>query len=177
MSNEMGRSLSVHRGEFSAGGVLWYMGGLCSLGSVVGIVQALLGKGAAGQVGVGCAGLVASLGALAVAYNRWKQVLEIFEGGFVLSRPFGARRATREEIEKVSVVTHTSSRGTYVEMTIELTNGKTTGIRGIEQIQQAANLIAGPAPSPAPASTRQWRPPAASDASSSSGWTPPGGAK
>jgi hypothetical protein len=162
MSGNLGRSLSVHRGRFAAGLYLWWGGGVCALGSVIGLFQALLGKGVAGQAGFFAIALPVSLGALAWAYMRWKQVLEIFEGGFVWQRLIGTHTVAREEIKGITHVTHQVRNETYIELVVELASGKRLSIVGVEQPDRAAELLAGPAPKPAPAG--------------GTGWTPPGGA-
>jgi hypothetical protein len=162
MSN-LGRSVSIHRGSFAAGGMMWYGGGIVALGSLIGLFQGLLGKGAPGQAAACAIGLPVSLAVVGWAYVRWKQVLEIFEGGFVWQRLIGTHTVTRDQIKEVTHVTHQSRRGTYIEVVVELTSGKSLSIVGVEDPGQAAHLLAGSAP--------------ASVASGGTGWTPPGGAQ
>lgn len=162
MSTELGRSVSIHRGRFAAGLMMWYAGGVCALGSVVRLFQGLTAQAAPEDLGFSVLGIVISSFFLAWAYMRWKQVLEIFELGFVWQRLLGTHTVRRDQIKQVSHVTHTSRRGTYVEVVVELTDGGSLSIVGIEQPEQVANLLAQPSLSAAPAAT---------------GWTPPGGAQ
>jgi hypothetical protein len=162
MSSNLGRSLSVHRGRFGAGLYLWWGGGVCALGSVIGLFQALLGKGVAGQAGFSAIALPVSLGALAWAYMRWKQVLEIFEGGFVWQRLIGTHTVTRDQIKEITHMTHRIGNESYVELIVDLVGGKRLGIVGIEEPGRAGELLAGPAPQPAPAGGTGWTPPGAS---------------
>ena len=153
MSSEMGRSLSIHHGQLSIG---FYVGGVISLSGVLGVFQGLFQNAGAERLGIGLVALPVGAGILAFAYNRWKQVLEIFEGGFTWSRPFGKRTVARTEVGGAAIESTTSTnmktwnRATIVELKIALTNGRTLSITGIERIQDAASLIGGLAPSAPP---------------------------
>jgi hypothetical protein len=161
MSTELGRSVSIHRGRFAAGLMMWYAGGVCALGSAIRLFQGLTGQAAPEDNAFSALGLVISSFFVAWAYMRWKQVLEVFERGFVWKRLLGTHTVKLDQIKQVSHITHTSRRGTYVEVAVELTSGKTLSIVGIEQPEQVANLLAQPSLSAVPIAT---------------GWTPPGGA-
>jgi len=175
MSSELGRSMSVHRGTFLAGGYLWYVGAVCVVGGFLaigkGVVSGDIGQGVLGGLG----GILLGLGVLVIPVLRWKQTLEIFEGGFVWTRLTGVVTVTRDQIEKVEHITHRSRQGEHVEVLISLTNGKSRSIVGIDQPGQAANFLCGPAPAAAPATGGGWKPPTQPTDAPAAGWTPPGG--
>lgn len=174
---DLGRSLSRHPGTFMAGGWLWYISGLL-------IVAAALGAGRALLMLLGLAAmdpnnspisalLTAALGGFIgllcaiVPVLRWRQSLEIFEGGLVWTRLIGDKTWPRSQLKKVRHVTHHSRQGTSYEVEITLTDGSIHGIVGLDQSQQAANLVHQVIGLPAPATTGAlpmgtgWRPPGA----------------
>jgi hypothetical protein len=178
MSSELGRSMSIHRGTFWAGGYLWYVGAVCLVGGFIAMGKGVMSSevGATGQgLAAGLGTILLGLGVLAVPMLRWKQSLEIFEGGFVWTRLTGVVTVRRDEIEKVEHITHRSAQGEKVELIVFLTNGKSRSIVGIEQPGQAANLLSGPAPAAASATSGGWKPPTQRTDAPAGGWTPPGG--
>jgi hypothetical protein len=113
---------------------------------------------------------------LAIPLWRWKQSLEIFEGGFVWTRLTGVVTVMRDEIQSVEHITHESRQGSYVELLISLTNGKSRSIVGIEQPEQAASLLSSHVPVTTSAQASAWQPPVSRSNAPRAGWTPPGGA-
>jgi len=174
MSSAFGRSVSIHRGMFSAGLTLWYVGGVFVAGGAIGMFQSLTGKAAADSLGVGAVGLVVGMCVLFVAHLRWKQTLEIFEGGFVWKRLIGTNSATREQIRKVEHVTHRSRRGTYIEVAVELTTGTHLSIVGIENPDQAVSMLSSVTASQPVAASSGWQPPGTAHSAQTTGWVPPG---
>jgi hypothetical protein len=179
MNNGLGRPLSIHRGKFSAGGSAWYIGGVLVVAGLVGIVQGLLGKGLE-HSGIGLVGLVIGLVVLLLPLARWKQTLEIFENGFVWKRLFGTTTVTRDQIVAAKYKQFNEKLNTVLEFSIELNGGKLLVVVGIDQAEQAANLLAASSAGPSSASDggSGWTPPSApATGPAGTGWTPPGGAK
>ena len=139
----MGQRVAVHRGTFGAGGRLWYLGGICALAGVVGLIKA----GADSQklltalIALGIAPLL-----LIVPVLRWKQTVEVFEQGFVWTRLYGSVQAARADIRNVTLITHHSRQGTRIEVKVELAGGKSYSMVGVEQPEQLANLLRAEAP-------------------------------
>ena len=140
----MGQRVAVHRGTFGAGGWLWYLGGICLLSGVLGLIKA----GGDSQklltavIALGVAPLL-----LIVPVLRWQQTVEVFEQGFVWKRLYGSVQVLRADVRNVTLITHHSRRGTYVEVKVELASGKSHSIVGVEQPEQLANLLRAAAPS------------------------------
>lgn len=175
--SDFGRSLSRHAGTFGAGGWLWYLGGVAGAAGLFGV-----GRGVLGVAGVltpvpgyspvetlvmGLISLVACPLLLIVPVMRWRQTLEIFEGGVVWTRLLGAQSWPRAQLRAVRHITHHSRQGTSYEVEVTLADGTVHGVVGIEQSDQAANLIHQVLQGPAPA---------AAAAPASTGWRPPGAA-
>jgi hypothetical protein len=172
-----GRALSAHRGTIGAGGWLWYIGGILVLAGIVNTVQgvrAMLGMadtGGASWVEVASMGLVSFAIAallLIVPVLRWRQRLEIFEGGLVWTRLFGTRVVPRAEIAGAELIGHRSRLGHHVEVVVRLAGGGSLSISGLERPEEAANL--------ALAISRRDATPTASAAAGPApgGWRPPG---
>ncbi|MEO8902747.1 MAG: hypothetical protein ABI488_12010 [Polyangiaceae bacterium] len=172
----LGRRVSLHRGSFAAGGWSWYLAGICLVAGVLGLVHGVAGDSQ--QLVTGALALGVGIVLLIMPVLRWKQSVEVFERGFVWTRLSGTVQVAREEIRNVTLITHRSRQGTRVEVKVDLTNGKTRSIVGVQQPEQLANLLrAAPSSSPqdfapntvvagAPGSPQQgWAP---------GGWKPPG---
>ncbi len=184
MTANMGRSLSKHEGSIMAGGWLWYLGGLLLLAGVFGICSGLFAvvSGSAAlapdtglpRIGTGVVSLLIAPLLLIVPVLRWRQSLEIFEGGIHWQRlVLASRTIPSSSLRSVTHITHRSRSGSSVELVITLTDGSEVSITGLDRADQAANLIAqlarGPAPAAAPGPAGGWTPP------TSGGWQPPGG--
>lgn len=133
---------------------------------VAGVLTPVPGHSPVETLVMGLISLVACPLLLVVPVMRWRQALEIFEGGVVWTRLIGVTTWPRTQLRAVRHVTHRSRQGSSVEVEVTLADGTVHGVVGLEQSDQAANLIhqiiQGPAPmaSAAPASTG-WRPPGA----------------
>lgn len=168
-----GRSLSLHRGTFAAGGWLWYLGAILLLAGVFNLAElagvALPSKGAptsasvTGALGMAAACFVCGALLLIVPVLRWRQRVELFEGGFIWSRLTGRLSVPKHEVQRTELVTHHSRSGTHVEVIVHLADGRELSMSGLSQADQLANLITAyarpmlqPAMAPAPGG---WRPP------------------
>jgi hypothetical protein len=143
---ELGQRVSSHRGTFGAGGWLWYLAIILLLSGVVGLVKG----GAAGdsdQMLTGVLALGASAVTAIVPLLRWRQTVDVFERGFVWKRLYGERQVARAEIRNATMITHHSRQGTRVEVKVELANGKSCSIVGVEQPEQLTNLLRAAPPS------------------------------
>jgi hypothetical protein len=78
---------------------------------------------------------------------RWRQTVDVFERGFVWKRLYGERQVARAEIRNATMITHHSRQGTRVEVKVELANGKSCSIVGVEQPEQLTNLLRAAPPS------------------------------
>jgi hypothetical protein len=171
---ELGQRVSSHRGTFGAGGWLWYLAIVFLLSGVVGLVKG----GAAGdsdQMLTGVLALGASAVTAIVPMLRWRQTVDVFERGFVWKRLYGERQVARADIRNATMITHHSRQGTRVEVKVELQNGKSCSIVGVEQPEQLTNLLRAAAPSgyqPAVAAVAAPVNPQAGWAPG--GWKPPG---
>jgi hypothetical protein len=161
MNSNLGRSISTHRGTFSSGGMLWYLGAIFVLSGIVSFVKPPAGYSPSDVVLIGVGGLVAGTGCLFVAFSRLRQTVEIFEHGFVWTRLTGAKTVMRSDVTDSKVVTVvTRKRGTSVRVVVSLRSGRELKMVGLENPTQLASLL-GPASggmSP-PAASGGWRPP------------------
>jgi hypothetical protein len=84
MTNAFGRAIATHRGAFTAGGWLWYVGGILIASGVLPLVSGTMPMVEA----LGAAALACSIGGLLVlvAAMRWRQSLVLYERGLVLTR-------------------------------------------------------------------------------------------
>lgn len=172
---DFGRSLSRHAGTFGAGGWLWYISGLLILAGVFGTIRGALGLVGLMEAVPGYTPISSILTGLAAGFFgvlaaivpvlRWQQTLEIFEGGVSWTRLTGVKSWPRAQLRSVRHVTHHSRQGTSYEVEVTLADGSIHGVVGVDQSQQAANLIhqimggaAPAAPSAQPQATG-WRPP------------------
>ena len=121
------------QGSFQAGGMYWYVGAIL-------VVSAVLGVGR-GEFGVAALSLIAGLGVLALPVIRWKQELEIDAEGFTWTQLTGVKRVKADEVKKVTLVHRRTRMGHQEEVQVELAGGKELVIVGVEQAEQAANLI------------------------------------
>jgi hypothetical protein len=175
---DLGRSIAVHRGTFSAGGWSWYLGGMLLLASVVGPIRAVIAP-TPDQVRMGIeqvlamAGIAMVVGVLVLILPvlRWRQQVDLYEGGFVWTSLTGVKVVTREQVRGVQLTRHRSRMGTRTVVLVTLADGRKLSITGVEQAEQFANIVGNfgrPLPvaaAPAPA----WTAPGAGG-----GWRPPG---
>jgi len=165
-----GRSLSLHRGTFSSGGWLWYIGAVLLAAGVLNLAQAVglsvPTKGAStGTLGMALGCFVGSFLLLIVPVTRWRQQVELFEGGFVWSRLTGKLTVPRNEVQGTQLITHHSRSGTHVEVVVQLASGRELSMSGLSQADQLANMLTAYARPPAPPVM----------AGTAGGWRPPGG--
>jgi hypothetical protein len=165
--SEYGRSLSVHRGTFGAGGWLWYIGGILIASAVAQLAK--LGSAADAGEGLAMAGGAAVLGLLLlmVPIMRWRQRVEVFEHGLVWERLLGRVAVARAEVQKVGVTRHHSRMGTHSEVSIDLADGRQLSIVGVDGAEQLGNMLAAFAAAPAVV------PAAAVGGYAAGGWRPP----
>jgi len=163
-----GRSLSLHRGTFSSGGWLWYIGAVLLAAGVLNLAQAVglsVGKGTpTGTVGMAFGCFVGSFLLLIVPVTRWRQQVELFEGGFVWSRLTGKLSVPRNEVQGTQLITHHSRSGSHVEVVVHLASGRELSMSGLSQADQLANMLSAYSRPLAPAvmagAPGGWRPPA-----------------
>jgi len=166
----LGRSLSLHRGTFSSGGWLWYVGAVLLAAGVLNLAQALgIGVqnkgGPAGTVGMALGCFVGSFLLLIVPVTRWRQQVELFEGGFVWSRLTGKLTVPKNEVQGTQLITHHSRSGSHVEVVVHLASGRELSMSGLTQADQLAQMLT--------AYARPMAPPMM--AGTPGGWRPPGG--
>lgn len=114
----------------------WYIGGILVVAGVVNAVR--------GEVAMGLVAALAGLVVLVWPALRWKQELTITTDGFTWTRPvLGTRTVKADEVKKVTLVTHHTRMGVHQEVKVDLKDGQTVSIVGVEQAEQAANLIHG----------------------------------
>ncbi|HEY6722644.1 MAG TPA: hypothetical protein VI197_01395 [Polyangiaceae bacterium] len=168
-----GQRLSLHQGTFAAGGWLWYIGailllsGVLTLAQLAGVASPSQGAAASGSalgaLGMAAACFIAGALLLIVPVLRWRQQVELFEGGFVWRRLTGQLAVPKHEVHSTELITHHSRSGTHVEVIVHLTSGRELSMSGLSQADQLANLItayARPAPQAAlPVAPGGWRPP------------------
>jgi hypothetical protein len=166
---DLGRSLSLHRGKFSSGGWLWYLGGLLLLGAIAQLAQ-LAGlttptRGGEGSLGMAAASFAGGALLLLSPVLRWRQQVELFEGGFVWSRLTGQVAVRRSDVQRTEIITHHSRMGTHDEVIVHLAGGRELSMSGLSHAEQLANMLsasARPMSVPARAATPGgWRPPGA----------------
>jgi hypothetical protein len=175
--HDLGRSIAVHRGTFSAGGWFWYIGGVLLLAGVVGPIRAVIAPtpdqvqmGLAQVLLTGGAALVVGSLVLIVPVLRWRQQVGLFENGFVWTSLSGTKSVTRDQVRGVQLTRYRSRMGTYAKVEVTLADGRKLAISGVDQAEQLANVIGtfghpqpvAAAPSPgwaAPAVGGGWRPP------------------
>lgn len=148
---------STHRGSFLAGGWFWYVGLILLASAVASVVK--------GEWAMGGLSLLIGVGLLVMPVLRWKQTLLITDAGFTWTRLTGVEEVSRDKLRKVTLIHHRSRNGSYEELEVELSDGRTLGITGVERAEEAANLLH--------AFTRG---PAAPPAKVASGWKAPGAA-
>jgi len=140
---DMGKSLSLHRGSFSAGGWLWYVGLVCLLAATSGFagVGTAARQSFAERAPASFGALVMGLAFMVVPLVRWRQTIEIFERGLVWSRLHRAVRVAAEQVQEVSWLKHQTKRGAHDEVKLELTNGKRYSIVGVGNPEQLVNFL------------------------------------
>lgn len=164
---DLGQRISVHRGRVGAGGWLWYLGALCLASGVLGLARGGPGNGAE-RVQTSLAALGVGVVLLIVPILRWRQMVEVFEHGFVWTRLLGVVRVARPEIRDATLIRHRSRQGTREEVKVELVSGKAYSIVGVEQADQLVNLLRARAPNPA----SEQRPGSSAPGSPAPGWSP-----
>lgn len=145
---------STHRGSFTAGGWLWYVGGLLIISGVMSVPK--------GSIAMGLVTVLIGLGCLAVPVLRWKQTLEFDDSGFTWTRLIGVVKVQRDQVKQVTLVRHHARMGYYDEVKVDLTDGRELSIAGVERADEAANLIhAMTARETAPRESTGWKAPGA----------------
>ena len=171
-----GRSIGLHRGTISAGGWLWYLGGLCMLAGIVTAVKSVAGASdtaSAGAPTLSMAAMSAGVGVLLLILPvlRWRQQLEVFENGFVWTRLLGSVQVPRSNVRGAQLTRHLTRMGAHSELVVELADARSLSITGLDRAEQLRNMLAAFAGSAAPAVSAAapggWSPP------SHGGWTPP----
>jgi hypothetical protein len=168
MSSNLGQSLATHRGTFTSGAVLWYVGAILVASGVVSFVNPPAGYSAADAALIGVAGLVSGAGCLFVAFSRLRQTIEVFEHGFVWSRPMGTKTVMRSDVTEAKVVTVISrKRGASISVVVSLRNGRELKLVGLDKPGQLASLLGPPSGGMSPAA-------APGGPIAPGGWKPPG---
>jgi len=167
----LGRSLSLHRGTFSSGGWLWYIGAVLLASGVLNLARAVgVSVPSKGGPSSPMEALILAAGSfvfgallLIVPVLRWRQQVELFEGGFVWSRLISKVTVARSEVQGTELITHHSRSGTHVEVVVHLADGRELSMSGLSGADQLANMLtayARPLIQPAMAATPGgWRPP------------------
>lgn len=140
----IGAPIDTHHGSFSAGGKLWYVGGIL----VVSAVLPVFGGQATAAMRpldllaiVGGAGTIGAL-LLLVAAMRWRQTLVLHERGFVLTRLLRATVTVRAA--EVIGAQHWSEGGsTLGSVVVELSNGRTVTAAYLERTDQIVAILRG----------------------------------
>lgn len=125
--------VSRHRGSFLAGGWLWYVGGLLAVSGVMSVFR--------GVIGMGFVTVLIGAGVLVLPVLRWKQTLDIDEGGLTLTKLTGVVKVPREQLKQVTLVHHRSRMGTWDALELVLADGREVEVSGIERAEEAANLV------------------------------------
>ena len=163
---KLGRMISVHRGTFSSGGWLWYLGGLCLVGVPFSAFRDPL-----------LAAIAAGLGLLLLVLPifRWRQSFDVYEEGFAWKRLTGEIIIPRDGVQSVQLVTHHSQVGSYQEVIIRLWDRRELSGRGLSDIESLANLLSSWTRTPAAPTANVSAPPvdAQNNSGQSSGWVPP----
>jgi len=139
----MGKSLSVHRGSFGAGGWLWYVSSVCLLAAASGFAgvgtaaKQALAERAPASIGA----LVMGVAFLVVPLLRWRQTVEVFEHGFVWSRLHRVVRVPATEVRDVSWLKHQTKRSAQDEVKIELVSGQRHSIVGVNDPEKLVNFL------------------------------------
>ena len=179
---QLGQRVSMHRGTIGAGGWAWYLGAMAILSGLVGIGRgglALVNGGNTEPLPVGAAALAVGLVLLIVPMSRWRQSVEVFEGGLVWTRLYGVVRAQREQVQSARLIRHRNRNGSHDEVEIDLAGGKSLSIVGVEGSDQLCNFLrawsAGSVPGPvAERSVGSVRARDPGAGWSPGGWKPPG---
>jgi len=151
------------------------------LGGIVTLVRALgaiIGKGDGSPLSTSLLLILLGIVLLIVPVLRWQQSVEVLERGLVWTRLHGLVRVPREEVQSASWTKHISRNGSYDEIEVGLTTGKTLSIVGVAAPEQLCNFLRswsqGAATAPAQPQ-RAWTPPQNQPGNwSPGGWTPPG---
>ena len=133
MQQQLGRRLSFHKGLFTAGGWLWYIGGILVLSFFANLVK--------GEIVLAFASLGCGLLCLIAPVLKWRQSLAVFEHGFVWQRLTGARSVRKEEVAQATMTTHTSRAGSYVEVEILLSDDRELSVVGVSEPEQLFNTL------------------------------------
>ncbi len=175
-TENLGQSLSKHRGTFGGGGWLWYLGGVFELGALVTLVKIVnVPPGQSAASIAGNALILMGVGAALLIFPvlRLKQTVEVFEHGFVWTRLIGTRIVPRTAIEEARVLTETDRMGSITRVITTLRDGEEITMSGLEGAEQLANFLRPVATQPAnrgvPA--QPWSPPNA--AAPVQPWSPP----
>lgn len=170
---DLGQRVSSHRGTFGAGGWLWYLAIIFLVSGVVSLVKGAA-AGDSGQMLTGVLAFGASAVVAIVPLLRWRQAVDVFERGFVWKRLYGEQQVSRAEIRNATMTTHHTRQGTRVEVNVELQNGKSCTIVGVEQPEQLANLLRAAPPSGYPSAAANVGGAAPAPVNSAQGWAPGG---
>lgn len=140
---EMGRSLSVHRGSFGAGGWLWYVSAVCLLAAASGFagVGTAAKQAFAERAPASVGALVMGVAFLVVPLLRWRQTVEIFEHGFVWSRLHRVLRVAATEVREVRWLKHQTKRSAQDEVKVDLGNGQRHSIVGVSNPEKLVNFL------------------------------------
>jgi len=167
MRSQLGQKLAVHGGSLSAGGWLWYIGGLCALGTLAGVYHAITflfsDTPNTEAVGTGVLCAIACPLVLIVPVTRWRQSVAIFEQGLVWTRLVGTTTISRSDVVSVELIHHRGRRQAtqYDEVAIQLCDGRSISINGIEHAAQVFNFVrAWAEPRPTQSRAAAWAPPA-----------------
>jgi len=177
---ELGQRVSMHRGTIGAGGWLWYLGAVCGIGGIITLVRgvaALVGKGDVSLILNALLLVVIGIALLIVPVLRWQQSVEVFERGLVWTRLHGLTRVPREQVKSATWTKHISRNGSYDEIEVDLTTGKTLSMVGLAAPEQLCNFLRSWSQGAAAAPAQQspgWQPPQNQPGQwSPGGWTPP----
>jgi hypothetical protein len=158
MSNELGARVSTHAGTIAAGGWWWYIGGVLLVSGVLGAA-----KGDFGALAVASA---VALAVLVLPVLRWKQRVDVYERGLVWTRLLGPVTIGAKEVVDTTLTRNIGRMGETLELEIELANGKTHTLVGLEGTDQIRSFVVAWTARPEPAEVT---------ATARSAWAPPGG--
>ena len=167
-----GRSLSLHRGTFASGGWLWYIGAVLLAAGVFNLLHAAgvplptrtpIKSAPIESLAMAAGSFVFGALLLIVPVLRWRQQVELFEGGFIWNRLISRVTVARSEVRGTELITHHSRSGSHVEVVVHLADGRELSLSGLSGADQLANMLtayARPLIQPAMAAAPgAWRPP------------------
>lgn len=160
---DFGTLIWVHRGRFSSGGWLGYLGLALLLLGLFGIAKASFTESPErGGQPLRLEVLALPFGALCLLrpIHRWRQSVAVYERGFIWTRLDKTVRVPRESVRRAKWTQRTGPLGPYDELEIELISGPLS-IQGIDQPEQLCNLLNALAESPHQPETAlgSWRAP------------------